>query len=503
MSKSRIFLFILITFVVGVAVRSFVAVPLTFLAASIIAAVAAFGVGLISQKRGAWIPALLFLAFCGGIFRYDYAEHQRPDLSGFYGKPFLVQGIVVEEPERTSSLQRFTVKVVSLDEEPIDRPFRALVTLRRYPAYALGDELKIEGLLQEPKSDVEFDYAAYLAQRNIFALMEYPLVERIGTGKGSAFFLSLARIKHSFEANIDAVLPEPHAALLKGLTLGERESLPPGLTEDLRRTGTSHIVALSGYNITLIGRFFTVVLLGLTVPFQLTFWIATSAIILFVLLTGASASVVRAGIMGVLLLVAEKEGRLYQMRNALAFAGAAMIFHNPYVLRFDAGFQLSFLATLGLVYLSPHVDRLCGKLSFQRWKPSLPYKDRDQAKVIFPLRRTLVETLSAQLAVLPLLIYLFGQISVISPITNVLVLLAVPYAMTAGFITGGLGFMAHFLSMVAGWINWILLEYILRVIEFFASVPLAAVRIGGLVLVPLAAIYGWLIWAIWEKSAHT
>ena len=75
--------------------------------------------------------------------------------------------------------------------------------------------------------------------------------------------------------------------------------------------------------------------------------------------------------------------------------------------------------------------------------------------------------------------------------------------MTAGFVAGGLGFVAHFLSMLAGWISWILLEYILRVIEFFASVPLAAVRIGGLVLVPLAAIYGWFAWGIWKRAAHT
>lgn len=496
MTKSKIFLFSLIAFVAGVAARSFVVVPLAVLFVGIIGAAAALGIGAIGKKRAVWIPTLFILAFLGGIIRYDYAEHQRPDLSSFYGKPLIMQGIVAEEPERTASAQRLAVEIELVEGGVVSSSFRALITLRSYPAYEIGDELKIESMLEEPENDGDFDYAAYLGRRNIFALVQYPLVEKVGAGKGSSFFRALAGIKHSFERNIDAVLAEPHAAFLKGLTLGDRESLPQELVEDFRRTGTSHIVALSGYNITLVGRFFTTVLVAATVPFQLTFWIAASAIILFVLLTGASASVVRAGIMGVLLLVAEKEGRMYQMRNALAFAGAAMIFQNPYVLRFDAGFQLSFLATLGLVYLSPHVARLLG-LDEPLFRPE------PRQKPFLPFRRILIETLAAQLAVLPLLIYLFGQVSVVSPIANVLVLLAVPYAMIAGFITGGLGFLSHFLSMIAGWINWILLEYILRVIELFARLPLAAVRIGGWALMPLAAIYAWTGWVIWKRSGGT
>lgn len=496
MTKSKIFLFAALSFIAGVAARSLIVVPLTPLFVGIIGAATALGIGVIGKKRRAWIPALFILAFCAGIFRYEYALHQQPDLSSLYGESVVMRGIVEEEPERTASVQRLTVKTESVEGGDVNPPFRALITLRRYPTYALGDELKIEGRFEQPESEGDFDYAAYLARRNIFVAVRYPLVEQLGTGRGSFFFRALAGIKHSFERNIDAVLPEPHAAFLKGLTLGERESLPPELVEQFRRTGTSHIVALSGYNITLVGRFFTTVLLGLTVPFQVTFWIATSAIILFVLLTGASASVVRAGIMGVLLLVAEKEGRMYQMRNALTFAAAGMIFHNPYVLRFDAGFQLSFLATLGLVYLAPHVARL-SRLDGPLFNPE------SQRQRLLPVRRTLVETLSAQLAVLPLLIYLFGQVSVISPVTNILVLLAVPYAMTAGFIAGGLGFLSYFLSQAAGWINWILLEYILRVIELFARLPLAAIKIGGWALAPLTAIYVWMGWAIWKKSVHT
>ena len=375
--------------------------------------------------------------------------------------------------------------------------------MRRYPEYGIGNLLRLEGVIERPESLGEFDYVSYLAREDIFAVMAFPQIEKLEENKGPWLATILSRVKEAFEANIDAVLPEPHAALLKGLTLGERESLPQELVEDFRRTGTSHIVALSGYNITLVGRFFTNILLFATVPFHLAFWTAASAIVLFVLLTGASASVVRAGIMGVLVLAAEKEGRMYQMQNALAFAAAAMIFHNPYVLRFDAGFQLSFLATLGLIYLSPvigrWIDGIRSKLSPDRSGLSLERDIVRTGQQIFPFRKILIETIAAQLAVLPLLIYLFGQVSVTSPIINVLVLMAVPYAMGLGFITGGLGFLWWLISQPVAWLNWILLEYMLRVIGFFSKLPLAAIKLGASALTFLTAIYVLMGWLAWRK----
>ena len=497
MTKSKIFLFSLIAFIAGVAARSFMFVPYAAVWLGAIGAVTVFAVGISRKERAVWISGLFFAAVLLGIFRYDMVERVRPDLSRWYGAALGAEGIVWQEPEQSQNAARMKVRIIGIDGARLERPFFVLATVRRFPHYQIGDALRLEGVIERPENFGEFDYISHLARDSVFAVMAFPEIEKTGEGQGPRLATVLARVKNAFEANIDAVLPEPHAAFLKGLTLGDRESLPSELVEQFRRTGTSHIVALSGYNITMIGRFFSTALLAATAPFQLTFWISTSAIVLFVLLTGASASVVRAGIMGVLVLVAEKGGRLYQMRNALAFAGAAMIFHNPYVLRFDAGFQLSFLATLGLVYLSPHVENAIPRL---RSKPDFGHGGDRQA--LFPLRRTLIETLSAQLAVLPLLIYLFGQISMISPLVNVMVLVAVPYAMTAGFITGGLGFVSHLLSQAAGWINWLLLEYILRVIGFSARIPFAAIEAGGVTLTVLAGMYFWFGWRIWKRPAR-
>ena len=508
MTKSRVFLFLLLAFIAGIAVRSFLYVPYFLMWLGLVGSLAVSSAGILRKQKAVIVYGFFVVAFLVGIFRFDQIEQARPDLSQIYGRPFVVQGIVWEEPERSISAQRLKVRVGVLDSQETSRAFYTLITLRRYPEYKIGDELKFQGILEEPANFRDFDYISYLARDDVFSTMSFPVAERIGGGKGSKLKILLSRIKHSFEDKIDLAVSEPHAAFLKGLLLGERESLPEELAENFKRTGTTHIVALSGYNITLVGSFIIGVLLFFTAPFRFSFWIAAAAIALFVILTGAAPSVVRAGVMGILVLVARREGRIYHMTNALALAGALMIFHNPKILRFDEAFQLSFLATIGLVYLSPMVGQKIESLIF-RWRVRLrgenqldPRYESPGVKksAIFPLKQIFTETLSAQLMVLPLLIYLFGRVSIISPITNILVLIAVPYAMAAGFATGIAGFLWEPLSQVLSWVTWVLLEYQILVIEFFAKIPAGSIELGKWVIAPLVLLYLVIWYKSWRRS---
>lgn len=518
MTKSKIFLFLLLSFVVGVAVRSFAPIPYFLLWFGLMASVVSVVWGILQKQKFVILGGFLFLAILAGIFRFDQQEMSRPDLADFYGKPLVLQGVVAEEPERKENVQRLKVKVEggfypvrSRSPEATADPLAdrtsngvyTLVTTRRYPEYKIGDELELRGLLQKPENYSDFDYVSYLAKEDVFSTISFPLIEKIGEEKGSKPTIFLAKTKRAFEKKIDEVLPEPHSSFLKGLLLGERESLPQDLVENFKRTGTTHIVALSGYNITLVARFILVLLLFLTIPFYLSFWVASFAIILFVVMAGASPSVVRAGIMGILVLLAGREGRPYHITNALAFAGVLMLWQNPKILRFDAAFQLSFLATLGLVYLSPRVeiflDRVRSKLSFLPSKLSLG-QDTTGHHRSFSVKQVFAETLSAQLAVLPLLVFLFGRVSLISPLTNILVLVAVPYSMAAGFFAALLGFVYYPFGQVAGWVVWALLEYKLRVIDLFAKLPLASIEIKGWMIIPLAVPYLWLLWNLKNKK---
>lgn len=499
----------MVVFVTGVGARSFVFVPYILLSLAGMAAVVALAIGVMRGQQRAWIVGLCAAALLLGMFRFDMAEQDRPDLSQWYGKTISAEGVVWLAPRRDETVQRMKIKLRRIDGAVLERQFFVLATTRRFPEYHIGNTIRLEGVMEKPKNFSDFDYVSYLARDKVFAVMSFPRAEKTGEDTAWRLMVVLARVKDALESNIEQALPEPHAAFMKGLLLGERASLPEELVEDFKRAGVSHIVALSGYNITLIGRNLMHLLLLMTAPFVWSFWIAIAAIVSFVLMTGAAASVVRAGIMGVLVLLAQKEGRSYHMTNALAFAGAAMIFQNPFILRFDTGFQLSFLATVGLVYLSPQVawwyERLCAKLSFGSRKLSLARSQKRNSgdTELFGIKKIFIETLSAQITVLPLLIYLFGAVSLISPFANIAVLVAVPYAMAVGFAAGALGFISPLFSAVAGWIAWGVLEYQLRTIVLFASVPFASIRIGAWAAGPLVIIYGVLFLKIWRKLQKT
>ena len=335
--------------------------------------------------------------------------------------------------------------------------------------------------------------------------MSFPQVEVLAQGQGGKLRSWLFKIKEGFSRNLDRVLPEPHASFMAGLILGERKSFSAELNRELQTTGTTHLVALSGYNITIVGDALLKFLMLLFVPFSWAFVVAVSGIILFTAATGAAASVVRAAIMGILVLVARREGRRYRIRNALALAAALMLLANPKVLRFDIGFQLSFLATLGLVYAAPVLNQYFQKLRLQfipilreakliREDRTAPRTARGKGSLLGGI---FTSTLAAQILVLPLLVYRFGLVSIISPAANLAVLPFIPATMFFGFLAGGLGFAADFLSRLAGGVSWLFLGYELSAIKFFAALPLAAIKIPGLAPAVIGVIYSaigyWLI----------
>lgn len=501
MTKSQIFLCLCLSFVAGVAVASFLVLPIAALWLLLVMGFTLFALGLNKAKpwkiQGLALVGLAAICFATGVYRFTaVSDLAGRNLDNSVGGMVEMTGTIFQEPVQKEKSQELIVKDGASEN-------LILVRTKKYPSYFYGQRMVVSGLLKEPENFTkDFDYKNYLARDNIYYVMDFPLIDtRDGFKKDLYYYLYY--LKSSFAENLNGVLPEPHASFLAGLILGERRSIPQNLLDDFRKTGTTHIVALSGYNITIVAdsvmRFFGF----LTLPFQASFWLAVAGIVMFTLLTGASASVVRAAIMGVLVLVARKEGRLYSVRNALVFAGAAMVFQNPKILRFDTAFQLSFLATLGLIYVSPITDEY-----FERLKNRFFYylKPREKLYGIQPhkrgfLREVLISTLSAQFMVLPLLIYNFGSISLISPVTNLLVLAVIPSTMFWGFFTGVLGFISFFASTVFSWITWIFLQYEISVIEFFADFPLASVSISKISFFFVFLFYSVIGWRLWRFKA--
>ena len=493
MTKSQIFFSLLLAFIAGVAAASFVSFGTYAIAAIFIlgGSIASFGL----LRRGEGQRVLIFgcaaAVFAFGAFWFFREDHSQASmLTEKVGMNVAFEGIVTDEPVRRPQSQE-----IMLQGENGER--RVRVIMRPYPEYHYGSRLRATGRLTYDDVRSEFRIA-------------FPDVLVVDPNGGNMFYQMLLRLKEEFSSALTRHLPEPEASFLSGLLLGERQNFPASLRRDLQITGTAHIVALSGYNITIVADALLRAATLLWLPLGAAWWLTLAGIAVFTLLTGAAASVVRAAIMGGLVLVARRAGRMYHMQNALALAAVIMLLHDPSILRFNIGFQLSFLATLGLLYVAPLIDRV-----FERMKVRLMLFGRDSdllrerrgTSFAAPqpsfLRGILVSTLAAQVAVLPLLIFYFGELSIIAPLANLAILPLIPATMFAGFVTGGAGFIADPLGRFAALVSRLPLSYELSAIYWFAALPAASVSVHGSGRVVLAALYALLAFFVWRaRRSH-
>jgi competence protein ComEC len=366
---------------------------------------------------------------------------------------------------------------------------KILLVVRRYPEFEYGDKVRVFGKLTLPKNFEEtngrtFDYVSYLEKDGIFSEMNFPNVEIVARGEGNKIVSSLLVIKHAFLDGVSRVVPEPEASLLGGLLVGAKHSLGKELETDFRTAGVVHIIVLSGYNITLVAYFF----MSLFSFFPPRLRVASGAlsIFLFTIMTGAGAATVRASLMAGLIIFARATGRTADILHLLFIAGFFMVLWNPHILLHDPSFQLSFLATLGLLLLS---EKISTHLEF------IPKK--------FLLREIASATLATQIFVLPLLLYQTGQLSLVALPANLFILSAIPGAMLFGFLTGLSSFASIGIASLFGFITYIFLAYILGAVNFFSHLPFAAVAVPKFsvwVLLGAYALLGIFVWKRYTKK---
>ena len=260
-------------------------------------------------------------------------------------------------------------------------------------------------------------------------------------------------------------MPFPEISILEAITLGNKQMLSDQTKESLNITGTRHIVAISGMHILILSQILMYLLIALGLWRGQAFYWALGLMILFIIMVGAPASAIRAGIMGAILLFGQKIGRLNDSSRIVVFAGAIMLAFNPLLLRYDVGFQLSFLAVLGIIYLKPIFDEWIRKI-FKKEQLN------DFVQII-------TMTLAAQIATLAILIYNFGRISFISPIANVLIVPILPFIMGLGLAFNIGTIIWSFLGKILVWPVYIGLTYIIRLTDLFSKLPFAAHEISN------------------------
>ena len=399
----------------------------------------------------------LFFIFLG-FSHYAYVFPDQNNISKLSGEEVSFTGTIVREPDVRMDKAQYTIEAKKL-EGGREVEGKTLVKTLLYPRYSYGDKLKIKCQLEKPEPFNGFRYDRYLANFDIFTLCRYAQIEKVGEGGGNIVFGAVLDIKRSVARQVNKLWHEPFASFMAGLLYGYRGGLGE-LDELFRQTGVTHIVAISGFNITIIATILITICINLYIPRQKAFWVITAGIILFLIFAGLSASVVRAGIMGILALLAKRMGRNSSIFNVMILTAVLMAIENPFILIWNAGFQLSFLATIGLVYLAPYFDQFF-----------------DFVPDVVGLRESIVSTLSAIILTLPLILYQFGNLSIVAPIVNMMVLGIIPFVMFAGFASVIVSFIHMPAAQVVSWVGRLGLGYITKVVRWFAEFSFASVKL--------------------------
>lgn len=431
---------------------------------------------------------VLFLAL--GFLRFHIKEQSLKDVfSGFIGRQVEYTGKIISDPNQKEKSQSF---VVLFQKDNIKT--KILVNTNFSQSFFYGDMVHVEGILTYPENFLtnagkNFDYISYLKKDGILYTMKSPEIEIISKDENFSVKKYLFLFKNNFLSKLEKVVAMPERALLSGLLLGERAEIPKDLQEDFIKTGTIHIVALSGYNITIIATWLISIFLFLFSIFgfvkkrEYAFICGILGIILFVIMTGAEATAVRSGIMAGLMLLGKILSRERDILRIMLITAFVMILVNPFVLYFDVSFQLSFIATIAVIFLTPRVEK------YFLFLPN-----------IFSLREIITTTFSAYIFVLPFVVYVMGTFSIVALLANTLILPLIPLTMLFGFMTGALGFLSYFISAPFGIITYKLLNLEIYLAKYLASLPFSHFYISHLPLIFVILIYAYFIYFLFGKG---
>ena len=465
----------------GILVGATVELPIVSLslfgAASVLASVLLRGTG------RSVLPGVLVVLLVLGALRAGLEDGQpSTELTALHGLQDLeLTGTVVTNPEPAGRASEFklAVETAKTSGELVDveglvlvraMPSIKLVEERESPYFRYGDRFVLSGSLAPPPELEEFDYPTYLARQGVGSVMEFPGVDLVDEGAGALFYRWLYRLRQRLADGLEKAVPEPQVSFAQAILLGIRDNLPDDLVDDFRRTGTSHLLAISGLHVgVLLGMALAAGAWALGRRGDRYIILPLVLIWLYALLSGMSPSVTRAVIMGTVYLAALALGRPRSILPALGLAAAAMLAVDPQVM-FSISFQLSFAAMAGIAILAePIRTRLGG--------------EDDGSGLFAVLPRTFLidstaMTLAATIATLPLLAFYFRQLSLVGIPTTVLTLPALPFVLVSSGATAVLGTVGTVYALPFGWVAWLASAYVTTIVNLAAAPPAAAVETG-------------------------
>jgi len=482
MQKDEVFFWSILSFIFGIFSGSFFILPLTSIllvgSALCVAVLVAF------PKEGIIFLGLFLLVWYGGAV-LAFTEQASFRTLPLFEQPVRGEVRIVSDPEEKDFFRHAILRFEKCESGACPEE-RVLWQAPLSFTGTAGTKLAFTCALEQPKNfNDQFDYRMFLAKDGIgYTCVKAEAAVLLPEDRSGKLLSGLYAPKHVLERALSQTISEPEAGLAKGLLLGGDDYLPKTLKESFAAVGLSHMIAVSGYNITLIAE----MLLGLGLFFGLwrkqAVWTALFGIAFFIVMIGMPASASRAGAMAAVVFVALQTGRLAQPINALLFAGGAMLLFNPLLLRYDLGFQLSFLATLGILWSAPYQEHLAHLGFFLRH-----------------IGEVVLMTIAVELFVLPIILFSFHTFSPLIIIGNFLVVL-VPFAMASAFGAAILFLVVPGAHLVLSPIAFMILSMITRSVEWLGSIDGAMISVENFGVVHMVLWYSVLVVGIFvlQKS---
>ncbi|TFG67718.1 MAG: DUF4131 domain-containing protein, partial [Anaerolineales bacterium] len=449
------------------------------------------------DSRWARRGSAMLIALLLGAGRLSLAEPRiNENHVAFYNdqSAIILEGVLDSELDVRSTIIMAQLKAIHLtlaNGEIHSVHGHVLVTLPPFSNVQYGDRVVVEGLLETPQVFDAFSYKEYLAYQGIYAVFRAHSCTTMASHQASFLKEIILRFKGYAYHIILKLYPEPQAALLSGILLGIESGIPETLRDAFNTTGTGHIIAISGFNLSIVAGGFASLARRIFKKRGKTL-AALTGLWLYVILVGASAAVLRAGVMATLGVIAVHEQRKVHGPTALAAAVLVLTLLNPYAL-WDVGFQLSFAATLGMVlYTQPLENHL--KAFLESWlKPELA------ASIVRMSSESLLVTIAAQLVTVGVTVGTFQSLSPVSLLTNLLILPVQLYIMLFGGTSLLVGLVFQPLAQLFAWIAWLFLAYTTTVVDLLSRFPKASIPLGQVTnpivwayFVGLASVTWWL-----------
>ncbi len=419
---------------------------------------------------------ILATALFLGAARYQYSV---PKFDAFHiafyndrDYDLLITGYLVEPPDYRDNYTNLRMEVEKVDTGDGDLPVHGLILVRasNNQTFEYGERLRLRGKLKTPPEGEDFSYRDYLAAQHIHSYMTSAIVTRLPGSGGNPISRALYAFKEQSLTNVYRLFPDPESSLLAGILLGVDTGLTRELQQAFKNTGTAHIIAISGFNISIIAALF-VTFFSRFLGARNGAILAIFGIAFYTVLVGGDAAVVRAAIMGSLALFARQVGRRQFALNTLLAVALLMNLWNPLYL-WDVGFQLSFFATLGLILYAEPFSQFANRIITKY----LPASSGEKAARLFS--EFVLLTLAAQLTTIPIMAYHFQRISLVSFIANPFILPAQPAVMILGGLAVLLSVAWFPLGQIAAWIAWPFVVYTIRMVELFDRVPHGTIFLG-------------------------